>query len=91
MLSKGRVALKIAGRDSGVCAIVDTKEDRVQVIGPSVRKRWVNPAHLEPLSDMLEVDRLSDDELVEKLRPLEETLKKRKLSFFERESIKARK
>ncbi len=90
MFEKGRVALKVAGRDAGVCVVVDSRERRVLVLGPRVRKRWINPAHLEPLSDTLDVDKLSEDELVEKLKPADEELRKKQIDFYELESLKAR-
>ena len=56
MISKGRVCVKIAGRDTGICAVIDQdkKKQRVLVIGPAVRKRWISSAHLEPLSKELD-------------------------------------
>jgi len=50
----GRICLKIAGRDAGQkCVILDKKDDKVLIDGQT-RRRYVNPEHLEPLSNTLE-------------------------------------
>ena len=90
MFDKGSIAFKIAGRDSGVCTILDKKDGKLLVLGPIVRKRWVNPSHLEPLEGNVEVDKLSEDELIEKLRPIEQRMKEKQIGFLEKEALKAK-
>jgi len=92
MLKKNRLVVKTAGRDSGLCIIVDEdkKNNKLQVVGPSVRKRWVNPAHLEPLPEEIDATKLSDDELIEKLKDKEAEFKAAELSFVQKESLKAK-
>ena len=58
MFNKGRMAVKIAGRDHGVCVVLDEKEGRLQVFGPNVRKRFVSSRHLEPLKEVLDLKKL---------------------------------
>lgn len=44
----GQICIKIAGRDAGkLCIVVDNKDKKVLVDG-EVRRRWINPNHIEP-------------------------------------------
>ena len=92
MLRKNRLVVKTAGRDFGLCVVLASrkKDNMLQVVGPGVRKRWVNPAHLEPLPEKIDTTKLADDELIEQLRVKEEEFKNAKLSFIQNESLKAR-
>lgn len=90
MLKKNRLAVKIAGRDQGVCVVLESRKGKLQVVGPKVRKRWVSPLHLEPLSGKLDVSKLSEDEIVEKLKKEEKKFRGTKLDFFTKASLKAK-
>ena len=90
MLKKNRLAVKIAGRDHGICVILGKKKDKLQVVGPSVRKRFVSPVHLEPLPEELDTSKLSEDEIIEKLKEKDAALKADKLDFLTMTSLKAK-
>ena len=53
MITKGRICMKTAGRDTGLCVVLEKKEGKVRIAGPEVRERWVSPAHLIPFSKKL--------------------------------------
>ena len=89
MLKKGRVVVKVAGRDPGVCVIMAKQKDRFLVMGPSVRKRLVSAAHLEPLPDKLDM-KLSEPKLMERLKEIEEDWKKSVPDFITLTSLKAK-
>ncbi|AWX32052.1 MAG: 50S ribosomal protein L14e [Methanosphaera stadtmanae] len=59
-IEKGRVCVKIAGRESGKkCVIVDViDENFVEIVGNEVKNKRCNIKHLEPVDATVEV---SDD------------------------------
>ena len=59
-IEKGRVCVKIAGRESGKkCVIVDViDENFVEIVGNEVKNKRCNVKHLEPVDETVEV---SDD------------------------------
>lgn len=59
-IEKGRVCVKIAGRESGKkCVIVDViDENFVEIVGNEVKNKRCNIKHLEPVDTTVEV---SDD------------------------------
>ena len=59
-IEKGRVCVKIAGRETGKkCAIVDViDENFVEIVGNEVKNKRCNIKHLEPVDETVEV---SDD------------------------------
>jgi large subunit ribosomal protein L14e len=66
MYDIGRVCLKIAGRDAGkYCVIVDEKDQRV-VIDGQTRRRTVNPLHLEPTAETVDIKKGADHDSVVK-------------------------
>ncbi|MDP7080941.1 MAG: 50S ribosomal protein L14e [Candidatus Undinarchaeales archaeon] len=70
----GRVCIKMAGRDmGGKCVIIDIVDDtNVLVSGDGVRRRKVNIAHLELLTDMVEVKKgASDADVAKALQKLD--------------------
>ncbi len=70
----GRVCIKMAGRDmGGKCVIVEIIDDsNVLVSGDDVRRRKVNIAHLELLTDMVEVKKgASDADVAKALQKLD--------------------
>ncbi|MEM2251068.1 MAG: 50S ribosomal protein L14e [Candidatus Hadarchaeales archaeon] len=69
----GRVCVKIAGREAGEkCVIVDVLDRNfVVVIGPRVRKRRCNIAHLEPTDKKIDINKNTpDEEILKKLNDL---------------------
>lgn len=72
MMEKGRVCMKVAGREAGKICVVLKKIDEsfVEITGPriltGVKRRKCNVAHLEPLPYLLEIEEnFSDSQLVE--------------------------
>ena len=59
-IEKGRVCVKIAGRESGKkCVIVDViDENFVEIVGNEVKNKRCNIKHLDPVDETVEV---SDD------------------------------
>ncbi len=64
----GRVCIKIAGREAGKhCAVLEVVDSNYVVVeGPEVRKRKINVAHLEPLSDKIDAKKDAKQQLMEK-------------------------
>ena len=91
MMNKGRVCVKIAGRDTGICAVIDKdkKKQKVLVAGPKVRKRWVLPAHLEPLSKTLD-PKLTEAKLMKELEKISREFEQVRLDPLDVLAIKAR-
>ncbi len=55
MLTPGRLVVKIAGRDAGrVGIILAVREDGMLLVDGAVRRRYVNPIHLEPLEQTVD-------------------------------------
>ncbi|MBD3157702.1 MAG: 50S ribosomal protein L14e [Candidatus Lokiarchaeota archaeon] len=74
----GRICVKTAGREAGsYCVVVDEMDENyVMVTGPkhisSVRRRACNIKHLEPLEEMLDIEKgADDDEVLEALESAE--------------------
>ena len=59
-IEKGRICIKIAGRETGKqCVIVDViDENFVEIVGNEVKNKRCNIKHLEPVDKTIEV---SDD------------------------------
>jgi large subunit ribosomal protein L14e len=56
MYEIGRLAIKIAGRDSGKkCVVVDIVDDHFVLIDGQTRRRKCNIIHLEPLDKVLKI------------------------------------
>ena len=91
MISKGRVCLKFVGRDAGICVVIDVnkKKQRVLVIGPLVRKRWISPAHLEPTSKELDI-KLSEAKMIKELTKISEDFEKTEVAPIDVLAIKAK-
>lgn len=62
----GRVCVKLRGREQGEkCVIIDVIDrNYVLVTGPNVKRRRVNMNHLQPLDQMLNIQRDASDEEV---------------------------
>lgn len=72
MFEIGRVCIKIAGRDAGQkCVIVDKLEGKYVVIDGMTRRRKCNTLHLEPLDQVLSIEKnASHDQVVEAFKSL---------------------
>jgi len=68
----GRICVKIAGRDAGKkCVIVDVLENNLVLIDGQTRRRKCNIMHLEPLNEMIELDKgASHEEVVKEFKKL---------------------
>ncbi|MFA5797750.1 MAG: 50S ribosomal protein L14e [Candidatus Woesearchaeota archaeon] len=66
MFEIGRVAIKLAGRDAGQkCVIVDVLEGKYVVIDGMTRRRKCNMLHLEPMDQILDIEKgASHEEIV---------------------------
>lgn len=62
----GRVCVKLRGREQGEkCVIIDVIDrNYVLVTGPNVKRRRVNMNHLQPLDQMINIQRDASDEEV---------------------------
>ena len=58
MIEIGRLCVKIAGRDAGKkCLIIDVLDDKYVLIDGETRRRRSNVMHLEPLNQVLKVEK----------------------------------
>ena len=58
MIEIGRLCVKIAGRDAGKkCIIIDVMDDKYALIDGETRRRRCNVLHLEPLNQVLKVEK----------------------------------
>ena len=70
MIQHGRVVVKLAGRDAGrVGVIIALREDGRVLVDGMVRRRFVNPAHLEPLDIVIDIpENASHEDVIKALR-----------------------
>ena len=67
MIEIGRLCVKTAGRDAGLkCIIVDILEDKFVLIDGETRRRKCNILHLEPLKDVIKINKNASHEEIEK-------------------------
>ena len=67
MIEIGRLCVKIAGRDAGKkCVIVDVLDGSFVLIDGETRRRKCNALHLEPLDQVLKLDKGASHEAVAK-------------------------
>ena len=67
MIEIGRLCVKTAGRDAGLkCIIVDILEDKFVLIDGETRRRKCNILHLEPLKDVIKINKNASHEEVKK-------------------------
>ena len=65
MIDIGRMCVKLAGRDAGKkCIIVDILKDHMVLIDGETRRRKCNILHLEPLADVVKIDKGASHEKV---------------------------
>ncbi len=91
LLSKGRVVVKTSGRDAGhVAVITRVVEGKYEIFGPLVRKKLVSSSHLEPLPEVLPVEKMKEEEILEKLEEIEAAFSKVQLDKIELLAVKAK-
>jgi len=68
MMDIGRVCVKLAGREAGSKAVIVDLVDRnfVLVDSPWVKRRRCNVRHLEPMEEVIDLERGASSEEVEK-------------------------
>lgn len=82
MLEIGRVCVKIAGREAGSkCVIVEVVDKNFVVIDGNLRRKRCNIAHLEPLTQLVEVKSGASHEEVSKALEKIGMLNKAKKAF----------
>lgn len=103
MFEIGRLCVKLAGRDAGLkCVVVDILEGRFVLIDGETRRRKCNILHLEPLGQVLSIEKnASHDDVVKAFKelgievittkPKQKTEKPRKLRGKEKRSLKEEK
>jgi large subunit ribosomal protein L14e len=65
MFEIGRVCMKIAGRDAGKrCVVVDIIDKNNVLIDGETRRRKAGISHLEPLPNLLELEKGADNRAV---------------------------
>ncbi len=66
----GQVCVKIAGRDAGLeCVIVEVLSGNLVLVDGNTRRRKCNIKHLEPLNNVLDVNKnASHDEVVKAMK-----------------------
>jgi len=58
MIEVGRVCVKIAGRDAGLkCVVVEVLDKTLVLIDGETRRRKCNVSHLEPLAQILPIEK----------------------------------
>ncbi len=67
MFEVGRLCIKIAGRDAGLkCVVVDVLDSNYVLIDGETRRRKCNVDHLEPLKDVVKIEKNASHEDVKK-------------------------
>lgn len=65
MIEIGRLCMKTAGRDAGCkCVVVDILDDNYVLIDGETRRRKCNVLHLEPLKEVIDVEKGASHENV---------------------------
>ena len=71
MIQQGRLCVKIAGRDGNLkCVVVENLEKNYVLVDGETRRRKCNIAHLEPLSQTLNIGNGSHEEVVRAFKDL---------------------
>jgi large subunit ribosomal protein L14e len=79
MFQVGRVCIKLAGRDAGKkCVVVDVLEGRYVMIEGQTRRRKCNVLHLEPLDEVLDIEKNANHDIVMKALGHEPIVRKTK-------------
>jgi large subunit ribosomal protein L14e len=65
MFDVGRLCVKIAGRDAGkTCVVVEVLDRTYVLVDGETRRRKCNIAHLEPLNEMVDIQKGASHEAV---------------------------
>lgn len=93
MYEIGRLCVKIAGRDSGMkCVIIDVVDKNTVIIDGQTRRRKCNVRHLEPLDEVLKVNKNAPKtEIVRVFKTLNIDIKETKPKKAQPKPKKARK
>lgn len=68
MIEIGRLCLKTAGRDAGCkCVVVDILDEHYVLIDGETRRRKCNILHLEPLNQVIKIEKNASHEEVAKV------------------------
>ncbi|MFW6025524.1 MAG: KOW motif-containing protein [Candidatus Woesearchaeota archaeon] len=70
MFEKGRVVMKIAGRDSGKLGVILEIEENFALVDGFLRNKKVNIKHLEPLKKTIDVSNIGSDGIREELKKI---------------------
>lgn len=70
MFEKGRVVMKIAGRDSGKLGVVLDVEENFALVDGFLRNKKINIKHLEPLKKKIDVSSLDSNGIREELNKI---------------------
>ena len=67
MFEIGRLCVKLAGRDAGCrCVVIDSLNKNYVMIDGETRRRKCNIAHLEPLNNVIKINKGASHETVKK-------------------------
>ncbi len=67
MIEIGRLCVKTAGRDSGCkCAVIEILDDNYVMIDGETRRRKCSVAHLEPLDQVIQIEKNAPHSAVSK-------------------------
>ena len=67
MIEIGRLCVKLAGRDAGLkCIVVDILDDKFVLIDGETRRRKCNILHIEPLKDVIKINKKASHEEIKK-------------------------
>lgn len=93
MFSIGRICVKLAGRDAGrKCVIIDVLDEKFVLIDGDTRRRKCNIVHLEPLEEVIKIDKnASHDKVKTAFKKLGIELKDRKKKAPKEKPKKVRK
>lgn len=65
MIEIGRVCIKVAGRDAGnVAVVIDVLDKNYVLLDGNVRRKKCNTCHLEPMKQLLKLDKNASHEEV---------------------------
>ncbi|MBS3146131.1 50S ribosomal protein L14e [Candidatus Woesearchaeota archaeon] len=92
LMSIGRLCLKTAGRDAGnIAVIIDTLDNNFVVIDGYVRRKRCNIKHLEPLDQILKIDKKASTVEVRKALEAAKIHPKKQQNFIKNRKTKENK
>jgi len=79
MFVKGRICIKLAGRDAGKqCVVVEEIDDKFVTIDGLTRRRKCNKSHLEPTEEIMSLKSGAHEEIVEAFKKVGIEIKEKK-------------